>query len=188
MPTSRMFSVVLVTAMVAESAMLAILSTRHAELRRDVQRILREATVPRVGAFYPQFIAAASTQRTPLVVGAAPLGRSQLILVYSRSCQFCRASLSAWRGLLANTDSLGTVDPLVIALDSIDASRDSLRQGGINAAVVTFPSGRERTLARAHATPETVLLSADGRILAAHTGLVTDSIVALITRAAATRP
>jgi hypothetical protein len=75
---------------------------------------------------------------------------------------------------------------IVVALDSLRASQDSLSLGGIQSPVVAYPTTRELALAKASATPQSVLIGSNGRILAAHTGLVTDSVVSLFLRAAAT--
>ena len=89
---------------------------------------------------------------------------------------------------MRGVDSLGTPQVVVVALDSLGASQDLLARAGIHAPVVGYPTTRERALAKASATPQAVLIGFGGRVVAAHTGLVNDSIVRLLLRAAATPP
>jgi hypothetical protein len=180
----RIQTALLVSTVVVESAMLVLLAQKHARLRRDFTLARVEALIPQPGNFYPQFDARAFGRDTVIHVGRPPVGQRELVLVYSRTCQYCRESLQAWRSLLATADSVGSITPIVVANDSVRASYDTLQLAGIAAPVVLFPSRRERALARAGRTPQTVLLDSDGRILASHTGLVTDSVLQVVRRAA----
>lgn len=185
---SRIQSVLMVSVIVVESAVLALLTERTAQLRRNFVEVRAASMTPHAGGYFPRFDGLAVHDDTTIHVGIGAKGQRQLVLYYSRTCDFCRASLGAWKRLISSVGSTPSITPIVIAVDSGAATRDSLRRAGISVPVILFPSRRERVLARGSATPQTLLVDSDGRILASHTGFVTDSVLDVVRRAAARVP
>ena len=120
--------------------------------------------------------------------GPDPLAR-QVLFVLTTSCPFCRQTLPTWARIADSAASLrpGRIVVAAISLDSLNLTRDYVREHQLRYPVVLFPVAKLRRLYRASAVPQTLVLDHEGRILYARTGLldpqaVVDSIFAALSR------
>lgn len=129
--------------------------------------------LPQPGFQYPVFSARSGAGDT-ITIGSAPSHSRQLLLVLTRSCQYCAATVPVWDSLLrkVRTSPGPPVQTAAIALDSASATESFLRARGLLVPVISFPERRLAQLARATQVPQTIVLDSEGWILFAHTGVL----------------
>lgn len=176
-------------ALLAASALIVVLATRHQRLT-EAYRILRLRTsLPSAGAVVPTFRARTlAGDSITIGEGPDPLAK-QVLFVLTTSCPFCRQTLPTWARIADSVSTLrqGQVVVAAISLDSLGLTQDYVRQHQLGYPVVLFPTKKLRRLYRASAVPQTLVLDHEGRILYARTGLlepqaVVDSVFAALSR------
>ena len=175
-------------ALAAALALIVVLA-RQLEARSErVKRLTERLTSLQPGSWVPTVVLP-TTDDSSVVVGERIDGGRQLLLVFTTTCQYCRASLPAWARLPEQLDSAARtsrapdVQVLGIALDSLGAARRYRDLHKLPYVVAQLPEGKSRALYRARAVPMVVLLDSAGRVLYTRAGVLTamaavDSVIA----------
>jgi len=131
---------------------------------------------PYVGMYVPAVTLSAVTGDSVLL-GGPPLSHVQVLFVFSTSCQYCKASLPAWKQIAAELAASERVEVVGVSLDSVEATRRYLGKHGIDLPVVSLTNQRLQALYRAGITPQTLIVDGDGKVSYARIGAVTDPVV-----------
>ena len=154
---------------------MVVLARQNGDLRERMARVQRDASWPRAGLFAPTFTAAALDGRS-LTVGERGDGGRQLLLYFTTTCPYCRASLPAWRELAALADTLASprVEVIGVVLDSAHRAPAYAAEHVLPYPVVPLASTKLRSLYRARSVPLVMVVGHDGRVLFARTGVLED--------------
>lgn len=161
------------------AAILQALEVR--QLRQSVEQWRRRAQWPAAGVGFPP-LEARSLDGARRFVGAGP-SRAQVIVVFSTSCPFCRATLPAWRQLAARLDSLGTpVDMVWLSLSPRDSPRQYVGEQRLPYdRVAVDPDIVMLRAARIRGVPLTVVVDSRSIVRHVHAGRLTplqaDSVI-----------
>jgi thiol-disulfide isomerase/thioredoxin len=115
-----------------------------------------------------------------ITLGAPPSGTRQVMLVFTTTCPYCRASLPAWQSLAERADSLrniGISAPRIVglSLDSIDATTAYVQEHALNFPVTQFESRRNQALYRTRSVPLILIVDSDSRVAYSRMGVLTTS-------------
>lgn len=176
-------------ALLAASALIVVLATRHQRLTEAYRTLRLRTSLPSAGAVVPTF-RAQTLAGDSITIGEDPDPLvKQVLFVLTTSCPFCRQTLPTWARIADSVSTLGPGQVVVaaISLDSLSPTQDYVRRHQLNYPVVLFPAQKLRRLYRASAVPQTLVLDHEGRILYARTGLlepqaVLDSVFAALSR------
>ena len=169
------------------AAVLVVTLTLQNRSLQDRYAELQERTAwPYAGLFVPPFTSPSVLDSTPVLVGESVEGHRQLLLFFTTTCQYCRASLPAWKELGQIFEDDPSVEVVAISLDSVRATRDYAIKHALSSPVITFPDRKYNRLYRARSVPQIVLLEADGQVSYARRGVLTgpsaiDSVMAAAT-------
>ncbi|UCD24379.1 MAG: TlpA family protein disulfide reductase [Gemmatimonadota bacterium] len=105
------------------------------------------------------------------------VGHVQILFVFTTTCQYCKASLPAWKQIAAELAASERAEVVGVSIDSVEPTRRYLVEHGIELPVVSFTDRRLLALYRAGTTPQTLIIDADGRVGYSHLGAVTDPLV-----------
>lgn len=130
----------------------------------------------------------ATLQGDSVTIGERADGGRQVLVVFTTTCPYCRASLPAWKRLTALADTMSSprVEVLGVALDSSRATIDRYAaEHTLPYRIVQFPQPKLAALYRSQRVPVTMVLNGDGRVIFARVGVVDtqaaeDSIVEAI--------
>lgn len=113
------------------------LADEHTELRQRLQW-------PHAGYSVPTFTAA-TIDGEPVTLGERERGR-QLVFFFSTTCEFCLASLPAWRRLAETSEAEHDDLELVgVAVDRDGEIREYRDRHGLRFPITTFPVGEAGT-------------------------------------------
>ena len=112
-----------------------------------------------------------------VLLGGPPLGHAQVLFVFSTTCQYCKASLPAWKQIAAELAASEGIQVVGVSIDSVEPTRRYLVEHGIELPVVSFTDRRLLAMYRAGTTPQTLITDADGRVGYSHLGAVTEPVV-----------
>lgn len=181
----RAVRVVLATALVAALVLVIVLARQNADLVRRVALLERRAFEPYPGLQVPT-VTATTLDGTALTLGEREDGARQLLLVFTTTCPYCKASLPSWRQIAAAADTLTQPRPLVagIVLDSGDAAAYG-RAHSLQFPIARFPSRKVQSMYRVRSVPAVVLLDGAGQVIYARTGVLesrvaVDSVLAAL--------
>lgn len=175
----------------AAALVLVVILARQVEARGErVARLTERLNSLQRGNWLPT-VALPTTDDSTVVVGERRDGGRQLLLVFTTTCEFCRASLPTWAGLPERLDSAvranggPDVQVLGLAVDSLGSARRYRATHRLPFVVAQLPEGKLRALFRARAVPAVVLLDSAGRVMYTRTGVLTaaavDSVLAAST-------
>lgn len=190
-PSARLARALSIAPLVALAAALALIVVlaRQVDARSERVKYLTERlTSLQPGSWVPTLVMP-TTDDSSVVVGERVDGGRQLLLVFTTTCQYCRASLPAWARLPEQLDSAARanrgadIQVLGIALDSLGSARRYRATHELPFLVAQLPEGKPRALYRARAVPMVVLLDSAGRVLYTRAGVLTaraavDSVIA----------
>ncbi|UCD24386.1 MAG: TlpA family protein disulfide reductase [Gemmatimonadota bacterium] len=128
---------------------------------------------PYVGMYVPTVTLPAVTG-DPVLLGGPPGGHVQVLFVFSTSCQYCKASLPAWKQIAAELAASEGAEVIGVSIDSVETTRRYLKENGIELPVVSLTDQRLRALYRAGITPQMLIVDARGRVSYARIGALTD--------------
>lgn len=167
-------------ALAASALLIVVLAQSRREISRAYAELRLRSAVLYQGDVVPTFHTV-TLDGVPVTIGAAssPEAR-QVLFILRTTCPYCRATIPVWRWI---ADSLRrVVNPRVevfaISLDSAEPTRVFARTYGLAYPLLLFPEQKLERLYRVAATPQTLVLNAEGRVLYARTGLL-DSAAAL---------
>ena len=144
------------------------LITKYDELQVKYRQALTE---PVRNSFLPAFQTATLDGR-PATIGSLPAEGKQVLLVYTTTCRFCKASLPAWKKLAAVAETLSTVRAQVygVSLDSAGITRTYAANHRLPYPTVTFPNEKLVSMYRAGSVPLTLVLDEEGRTVYSRLG------------------
>lgn len=156
------------------AALVLLLAQRHRDLTRAYSELRRSTVFLRAGDVVPTFTTT-TLDGAPITVGsAASQDTRQVLFVLRTTCPYCVATLPVWRRLADSLTHLSghSTQVLLVSLDSAGATRAYVRAHRLTYPTVLFPERKLVRLYRVAATPQTVVLNAEGRVLYARTGLL----------------
>jgi hypothetical protein len=164
-------------ALVFAIGIIVLLARAHRDLEARYQRLAERSAWLHAGSYVPPVPAVALTGDS-ITLGAPPAGVRQVLLVFTTTCPYCRASLPAWQSLAARADStsaLGGVAPRVIglSLDSLEATMTYVREYGLRFPVAQFPTRRDQALYRARSVPLILVINEENRVAYSRMGVLT---------------
>ena len=164
-------------ALVLAVGVVVLLARSHRQLEARYQRLAERSAWLHPGSYVP--VAPVTTiGGDTLTLGAPPAGARQVLLVFTTTCPYCRASLPAWRSLAARADSvsrLGGVAPHVVglSLDSLPATTHYVDEHGLRFPVTQFPTRRDQALYRARSVPLILVIDEENRVAYSRMGVLT---------------
>ena len=164
-------------ALVLAIGIVVLLARAHQKLETRYERLAERSAWLHPGSYVLPVPAVSLTGDT-ITLGAPPAGVRQVLLVFTTTCPYCRASLPAWQSLAARADSataLGGVAPRVIglSLDSLDATVAYAREHGLRFPIAQFPTRRDQALYRARSVPLILVINEENRVAYSRMGVLT---------------
>lgn len=171
--STRVRSVIAQAALLIAVALVAGLGWRQRNLTNDLVEARARQRSLNVGDAVP-LLDAVTMAGAPVRVGDTRAGERQVPFFIERECQFCQATVPAWRNLVkALRDSgLESVRVLAMAVDSAQSVSEYLAQSSLEIPTVAFPDRRTRRLFRAGLVPQTVVVGDSGIVLYARAGQI----------------
>lgn len=174
-----------VAGLVVASALVVVLALKVRDLNERYAEAFRRARDPYAGMFVPTFQATTHTGE-PVTVGEVEGEGRQVLFFFTTTCPYCRSTLPAWREIVAAVDTISSVPVKVygISLDSAEVTRKYVEEHRLPFPVLHFPQEKLSSLYRARAVPLTAVVDAQGRMIHARLGELTeraaiDSVVAM---------
>lgn len=176
MEHTKLRSIVILLALAVASSLVVVLALQKRDLLTRIDNLTERIRHPYVGMYVPAVTLSAVTGDSVLL-GGPPLGHVQVLFVFSTSCQYCKASLPAWKQIAAELAASDRAEVVGVSTDSVEPTRRYLVQHGIELPVVSFTDRRLLAMYRAGTTPQTLIIDADGRVGYSHLGAVTEPVV-----------
>ena len=176
MDLAKIRSMVLVVALTAAAVLVVALALQKRALLDRNENLTTRIRYPYPGLYVPA-VTLPSVSGDSVLLGQAPPGQVQLLFVFSTTCEFCKASLPAWKQIAAELAANERVEVVGISIDSVEPTRRYLAEHGIELPVVSFIEPRLLAMYRAGTTPQTLIIDADGRVGYSHLGAVTELLV-----------
>lgn len=174
-----------VYALIAVSAVCVYLLRYNRQLAAQVDVVARQAKEPRPGLFVPpyrvQTIAGDSVE-----LGLA--GRRQLLFFFRTTCEYCRASLPAWKEISKGLQNDTAIAIYGVALDSVAPAQAYATDNALPFPVISGPDPRLVAYFRINGVPAVVLVNENGRMAYGRLGPMTTRGVIDSVLAAARRP
>ena len=172
------------------AALVVVLAVQNRTLRQEHTVLLDRVNFPYAGMWVPA-TAVTTLDGAPVAVGEPGPGRTQVLLHFTTTCRYCRASLPAWKQVaarLGETEGAG-VQLIGVSQDSLDVTRRYAREHALPFPVVRMGDARSVGLFRARAVPLVTVVHESGRVAYARVGALTteaavDSVVAVVRAAA----
>jgi peroxiredoxin len=174
----RLLWLIPIIALIAFAGLVVELSAENRALEQRLIRVSVRAGYPHAGLYLPGF-ESRGLDGERISIGSGAASERQVLLVFNTKCQFCRASIPAWKIVSARVDSLHNPElrTLGLSLDSVPVTRQYVLDHHIPYPIVFFPSPKFIQMYRALNVPETMVLDGEGKILYAHRGVLTDKAV-----------
>jgi hypothetical protein len=168
------FAVLAVGGCIVTSALVVFLSKRTIDLNRAYFELKKMTSQPHPGYVVPT-LRVGVLSRDSMVVGELEdtLAR-QVVYVFTTTCPYCRATLPIW-GLVFDSLShmpSSKVQVVAMRLDSAAATAAYAAEHHLQFPIAFFPDWKSPRYFRAHAVPQTLVLSHFGVVLYSHTGLL----------------
>ena len=160
-------------ALLGSLALVVTLSVQNRSLRAEYRSFIERTTLPHPGIYVPALETTTLTGEH-VTVGEAPDGGSQLLFFFTTTCPYCRASLPAWKQLVADAAKLPNTSVLGIALDSVHLTEEYVREHELGFPVATSLDPKLGALYRVRRVPLTLVVKGDGRVYYAKTGEFSD--------------
>ena len=176
MDLPKLRTTVLVFALAAASVLVVVLAAQKRDLLDRIDALNTRIRYPFEGLYLPA-VAMPVVAGDTVVLGQASPGHVQVLFVFSTSCQYCKASLPAWKRIAAELAASDRAEVVGVSTDSVEPTRRYLVQHGIELPVVSFTDRRLLAMYRAGTTPQTLIIDADGRVGYSHLGAVTEPVV-----------
>ena len=176
MEHAKLRSIILVLALAVASSLVVALALQKRDLMTRIDTLTERIRHPYVGMYVPAVTLSAVTGDSVLL-GGPPGGHVQVLFVFSTSCQYCKASLPAWKQIGAQLAASEGAEVIGVSIDSVETTRRYLKENGIELPVVSLTDQRLRALYRAGTTPQTTVVDAEGKVGYSHLGAVTDPVV-----------
>jgi len=146
---------------------------------------------PHAGQWVPT-VRAATLAGDSITLGETTSGRAQILIAFSTTCQFCRATLPVWRRLSDSLrrDPKAHFDVVWVSASPWDSTRAYAQAHGITSTVVRMPTPKLARVYQIKSVPLTIVLDRWGRVAHAHASVfknaaMIDSVYIAAYRAAA---
>lgn len=161
------------------------LGISYRSLRSERDAILRRFSQPHPGMLVPAYTTTTLTGDT-LTLGAMSHDGRQVLVFFTTTCQYCRASWPAVKALQDRLTRVPGARMVAVALDSAHAVRRYADSAGLAIPVVPSVDGRMARLYRVRGVPQVIVLDSGGRTVYARAGALIskaaiDSIIAAAT-------
>ncbi len=190
MPLDRHLAALATAVAIGATSLVVVLGLQNRSLETRYGEARRLATELYPGYGVPEF-ATATLEGDSVVLGAAPESVRQLLLVFDTECDYCRATVPAWKQVLSVLDSASyrPIQVLGISLDSDSATRVYLEDLEFALPTVTMRDPKTLQLYRLRSVPQTILLGPRGYVMFARTGQLStpeavDTLLQVIKRVA----
>ena len=147
MELTKLRSIVLVFALTAATVLMVALALQKRDLLARVEGLTTRIRDPYVGMYVPA-VTLPSVSGDSVLLGQAPHGQVQVLFVFSTSCEFCKASLPAWKRIAGEFAANSQVEVVGISVDSVEATRRYVAEHGLELPVVSFTDRKLRALYR----------------------------------------
>lgn len=168
--------------LVAATTMVILLAREVRSLRADARLESEREQYMLTGAYVPRLELAALDGRR-VVIGEPSPGSREVLFVYDTSCGFCRATLPAWNDIAEEAASQG-FSVYGLSLDELDGAAKYSAEHDLRFLTLLLDSDRIKALLRAQAVPQTIVVDANGLVVLARPGVLseaaTDSILVLL--------
>jgi peroxiredoxin len=166
--------VLAVAGCIVASSLVVFLSKRVVDLNRAYFEFKTLSSQPHVGYVVPTMHVGALNGDSLVVGELADTMARQIVYVFTTTCPYCRATLPIW-GLVF--DSLArlpssNVQVVAMSLDSTNATSAYAAKHQLRYPIALFPDWKSPRFFRAHAVPQTLVLSHFGVVLYSHVGLL----------------
>lgn len=151
------------------STLSLVLAFRLQQVQPELRELHRRKIMPVPGMFVPTVRAATETGDS-VTIGELALGRAQILIYFSTSCQFCVENLPAWRALSDSllADPVHRFDVIWVSISGADSTRSYVNRHGLNYPVVRMPHWKINRLLRVNGVPLTKVADNNGRIIYVH--------------------
>ncbi len=138
---------------------------------------------PAVGQWLPT-VTTVSTNGDSVVVGETTPDRAQVLIFFTTTCEFCRATLPVWKSISSTiaAQANNNVDVVWLSGSNMDSTRAYTIEHGITDQVVKFPNAKWANVFKVRGVPITVVIDRWGRVAHMKAGtfdsqLAQDSVV-----------
>lgn len=139
----------------ASLALVVVLAEQKRALVDEVSALRQRRQSLQVGGYVPT-VTVQTLDGTPVRLGETE-GRPQVLIVFTTTCAFCRASLPAWKELARSVESAGG-EFYAISLDSADVTREYRTAHDLPFPIIVLAQPKLRALYRAWVVPQTYVL------------------------------
>ena len=172
----KLHSATLVVALVLASALVVTLAFQKRDLMERLQEAGARSRDPHRGLYLPA-VDIETVAGDSVRLGESANGGVQVLFVFNTTCEFCKASLPAWKQIASELGGKGDVQIYGVSLRSAEETEAFVSEHGIGFPVVSLTDRKLRALYRSHIVPQTVVLDSDGRVEYARVGAVTEDAV-----------
>ena len=159
-------------------ALIWVLAMQLREARARFADLAQRYREPHPGMYVPT-VAASDLAAHSVLIGDSTPGARQLVFVFTTECPYCRASLPAWSRLAAAAESMRSppVRVLGVSLSALDSTRAYATEHHLAFPIVRFPEHKLVYVYRSQTVPVTMVIEAPGRVVYAHVGQLTDTLI-----------
>lgn len=160
----------LVLAVLVLTALTIVLAHQNRLLVTSLQSERELAARPAPGS-YTGLFTASTLDAQEVVIGEMDRAGRQVLFFFNTSCDYCRASIPAWKELAARVGSVGN-EAFGVSLDSVSQTREYATEHMLTYPVVHFDTRRTRSIYRVRAVPQVVILDSSGVVLYSRIGVL----------------
>lgn len=172
---------VTIAALLAACTLVIVLALQKRQLSNALRLAMQDLKTAYRGFYVPE-THVHDIDGADLVVGGLRPSAKQLVIYFSTTCPYCRASVGVWRSMADRLTAGGLGRAVALRVDSASDSTSRVFFG--TRAVEVAPLADQRTAAIIHASavPQTIVLDSVGRVAFAHAGLMTSAVADSILR------
>lgn len=163
-------------ALILATALVVALGLELRTTRADYSDFAARSHILRPGMYVPR-LELPLLNGQPAVIGSNESGQCELLLVYNTTCEFCRASVPIWNAIATRSRGSDGVQVYGVSLDSIELTRAYAGAHELSYPTAVLLDDRSRSLLRASAVPQTLLITSTGQVLFSRPGLPTEAAV-----------
>ncbi len=159
---------------IAGSLIVIALSRRVVSLNKAYSELKTLASTPHVGYAVPTLRTSTLTGDSVVVGELADTLARQVVLVFTTTCQFCRATIPVWQSVFDSVSRMppGRLQIVALSLDSTTQTRAYALEHQLRYPIAFFPDWKSPRFFRARTVPQTLILNAFGVVVYSHIGLL----------------
>lgn len=177
-------SIAVLTLLVYATGLSAALASKNRDLRHRNAEFVRNARIPQAGMYVPP-VSVESVDGRLIQIGDPEPATRQVLLVFDTRCEFCIASLPAWRELAASLRHDPASGVVAISTDPPDETNRYVKAHDLDFPIATVADPRIRSMYRWSGVPLIMVIEPDGLVRYARagelrTGLPLDSVLTVL--------